>query len=882
MTDEVRLLFHEVADLPKAERDRLFAARGIAPEVCAEIESLLLFDELADGSLTLRVSRAAAQVAGSGEIAAIGMCGPYRLLRALGSGGMGRVYLAERTDGEVRQKAAIKLLRSDRERPSWRERFLRERQLLADLNHPSVARLLDAGHTADGRPYLAMEYVEGTPIDVFASGKTLKNQLELFLRVCEGVAHAHRHLIIHRDLKPSNILVDSTGQPKLLDFGIAKLLDETTDPTQTVERMSTPNYASPEQLVGASQTTLTDVYSLGAVLYKLVTGKSPHESEKRTSRALEIAAGKLEIPAPSRLKPGLPADFDCILRKALRKEAGERYTSVDAFANDIRAFLESRPVLARSGDRWYRVRKLLRRHWMPLAAAMVAVIGLSAGLWLADRQRAIAQRRFEDVRQLANRLFDIDTEARQVPGNTATRQMIVNTSLEYLRRLAADVRGDPELALEVGNAYMRVARVQGVPIGINLGQLPEAEQSLRMAEKSVQAVLAAQPGNRTAFLRMAQIAHDRMLVARLETRREQALSLARVSEEWLEKFHAGKGDLAESKAMLAVYMNVADEYYNNEQFDDALRLSRRATEVALTLEAKPLENQPYIGMFKWVSAEVYQELGNLQQAREQIRQSVKMLEPAPENHDQARLGNYILVLVWQGRILGQEDAPSLGRREEALESFDRGFQLADALAHKDSRDQNSRGRLEMAAMNMADLLCTSDPGRALDLYDHALRHMAEIPQNAGFRRSEVRLLAHSTRALRRLERRAEAKQRLDAAFARLRELKLYPVNSVKLDSPAAEAVRALADYEAWNGSLTRALEIYDRLLDQIQASKPQPETRLTDAVQLSNLYAAAAGVYRRAGRDDLVSALESRRLDLWRSWDRKLPQNPFVLRQLDQ
>jgi tetratricopeptide (TPR) repeat protein len=146
----------------------------------------------------------------------------------------------------------------------------------------------------------------------------------------------------------------------------------------------------------------------------------------------------------------------------------------------------------------------------------------------------------------------------------------------------------------------------------------------------------------------------------------------------------------------------------------------------------------------------------------------------------------------------------------------------------------------------------------------------------------VKLLAHSTRALRRLERRAEAKQRLDAAFARLRELKLYPVNSVKLDSPAAEAVRALADYEAWNGSLTRALEIYDRLLDQIQASKPQPETRLTDAVQLSNLYAAAAGVYRRAGRDDLVRALESRRLDLWRSWDRKLPQNPFVLRQLDQ
>src|SRR5207302_1705530 len=250
---------------------------------------------------------------------------------------------------------------------------------------------------------------------------------------------AHRQLIIHRDLKPSNILVDASGQPKLLDFGIAKMLDETGDATQTVERMLTPNYASPEQVSGVLQTTATDVYSLGAVLYKLLTGQSPHESQARSS--------------------GLPTDVGYILRKALRQEPEERYASVEAFAGDVRAFLEWRPVQARTGDAWYRTRKFLRRYRMSVTAAALVIASLSAGLYVANRERALAQKRFVDVRQLANKLFDIDVQARQLPGSTVTRQLIVDTSLEYLRRLAADVRGDPELALEVGNAYMRVARV---------------------------------------------------------------------------------------------------------------------------------------------------------------------------------------------------------------------------------------------------------------------------------------------------------------------------------------------------------------------------------------------------------------------------------------
>src|SRR5690242_14891751 len=299
MKDAVTQLFYELADLQPAEREKIFADREVPLEVRAEVESLLGHDLDQQHSLTSCVAGEAAEVLRSAQLDVPTSCGPYRLIRLLGSGGMGAVYLAERNDGELQQQVAIKLLRAGAEQPSWHDRFLRERQLLAYLDHPSVARLLDAGRTADGRPYLVMEYVDGAPIDVYAAGRGWREQVKLFLQVCDGVAHAHRHLIIHRDLKPSNILVSPAGQPKLLDFGIAKLLDETADQTATVERMLTPSYASPEQLRGSVQTTMTDVYSLGAVLYKLLTGRSPHESEAGASQAIEVIAGTQDIPAAS-------------------------------------------------------------------------------------------------------------------------------------------------------------------------------------------------------------------------------------------------------------------------------------------------------------------------------------------------------------------------------------------------------------------------------------------------------------------------------------------------------------------------------------------------------------------------------------------------------
>jgi tetratricopeptide (TPR) repeat protein len=878
MNSVVRLLFHQVADLTRSERERLFAERQIGPEVRAEIESLLSFDSTSDHGLSERVANAVGEVLESSHNAELVHWGPYRRVRVLGTGGMGTVYLAERTDGEIQQQVAVKVLRADADRPAWHERFLKERQLLASLNHPSIAHLLDAGRTADGRPYLVMEYVNGVTIDVHAKTMDLGDQLRLFLRVCEGVSHAHRHLIIHRDLKPSNILVDASGQPKLLDFGIAKLLDETGEATQTVERLLTPNYASPEQLRGSAQTTATDVYSLGAVLYKLLTDRSPHESDAETGRAIDFITGARDILPPSRLNPKLRRDIDSILLKALRREPEERYASVEALTGDVRAFLEYRPVMARAGNLWYYMRRYMRRHWLPVASAALAFVALSVGLLVANREKAIAQQRFVQVRQLANKLFDIDYQVRQLPANTKARQLIVDTSLEYLRRLASNVQDDPELALDVGTAYMRVGRVQGVPISANLGQLDQAEQSLGMAEAAIHSVLVAQPRNRMAFLRMAQITHDRMILAGLQHRdSDEALIFARKSDEWLQKFAGtGKMDKTEAEAAILTYTNVANRYVRAQQFDDALRLLRHAGDVA-----RSFDWQSDLGSVLYVTADVFRLQGNLDEALKAVRESVRLWDAATKGStEQGGMLNFVLALIYQGHVLGEDNAVSMDRPQEAVASLDRAFKIADGFVHQDPNDSNSRDRL-VAGIELADILRHWDPRGALTYYDHALRHLAEIQNNARFRRAEVIALAGSSYPLRRLGRAAEARQRLDAAFDRLSQLKLHPVDRIQLGSEADVALRARADHEADTGNVGRAIEIYQKLIEQIMAARPKPEDSLTDAFRLSRIYLAMAALHRRAGQAELASTLEMRRLELWRTWNQKLPHNAFVHRQLE-
>jgi len=374
--------------------------------------------------------------------------GAYEILEEIGHGGMGTVYLGRRADEAFRKKVAIKLVRAGMDLDSVLRRFRTERQILANLEHPHIARLLDGGATTDGRPYFVMEYIEGRTLPDWCTEKGLgvRERLRLFLDVCGAVEYAHQNLVVHRDIKPANILVTNDGTAKLLDFGIAKLIvpelfGASVEETGTLFRLLTPDYASPEQVRGEPVTPASDVYALGVVLYELLTGRRPYQAGASAAEMVRVVC-ETEVPKPSEratrpLARELSGDLDTIVMKALRKEPARRYADAGAMADDIRRFLEDRPVLARPDTVGYRARRFARRHWGGLTAAAIASMSLVAG--------AVAIRR----------------EAAPTP-NAAIAASAASTALAVLpfRPLASQQH---DAILEQGIADTLIAKLSGVP-----------------------------------------------------------------------------------------------------------------------------------------------------------------------------------------------------------------------------------------------------------------------------------------------------------------------------------------------------------------------------------------------------------------------------------
>jgi TolB-like protein/Tfp pilus assembly protein PilF/tRNA A-37 threonylcarbamoyl transferase component Bud32 len=385
-----REIFDQAVDLPQADQVEFLGRVCDDETVRKEVEALL--QESEGGTLADGVREAVSDLTDEGTAAELGKrVGPYELVREIARGGMGTVYHARRADDEFRRDVALKLVRAGLDADYFQKRFRDERQILASLTHPNIGALLDGGTTEDGLPFFVMELVEGRPIDVFCAEEkpSLEEKLRLFLAVCSGVQYAHRNLVVHRDLKPSNIFVTKEGVPKLLDFGLARLLtpDGGAERTATEYRALTPAFASPEQVRGDPITSATDVYSLGVVLYVLLTGRRPY----RTATGDEYAALLNAVLTQEPLRPGIaapeakvPKDLEAVVLKALRKEPEDRYGSVDLLARDVERFLEGRPVAAQHGSAVYRARKFVRRHRAGLAAAAVATLSLAVGglgLW---------------------------------------------------------------------------------------------------------------------------------------------------------------------------------------------------------------------------------------------------------------------------------------------------------------------------------------------------------------------------------------------------------------------------------------------------------------------------------------------------------------------
>ncbi|MCY7345892.1 MAG: serine/threonine protein kinase, partial [Pyrinomonadaceae bacterium] len=491
---------------------RKFLARIGADDVRREVESLLDAEAAAENFLASPAMAFSADFFDEDEAADALLnqkIGNYKIVGELGKGGMGAVYLAERDDGKFQQNVAVKLLKRELNTADIRRRFRHERQILAAFAHPNIARLLDAGTTSDGLPFLVMEYVAGIPVDEFCESENLKlvERLELFRTICEAVACAHRNLVIHRDLKPSNVLVTKDGIPKLLDFGISKLLtpEFESDSAHTVTKLGamTPEYASPEQLRGESVTTATDVYSLGVILFELLTAQRPFELKKHNAQEMIRAVCDTEPKRPSSVvlshsslnaerttqpnrqrtkhkaqmtKPNaLRGDLDNIVLKALKKDASRRYSSVEQFSEDIRRHLANLPVLARPDTLSYRATKFINRNRFAVFAGLLMFLTLTGGIvatvWQARRaeaQRIRAENRFNDVRRLSNALlFELSPKIERLSGATEAREILVKRALEYLDSLARESEDDSQLQSELAVAYEKIGDLQGNPSNPN-------------------------------------------------------------------------------------------------------------------------------------------------------------------------------------------------------------------------------------------------------------------------------------------------------------------------------------------------------------------------------------------------------------------------------
>ncbi|MFN7921767.1 MAG: protein kinase [Bryobacteraceae bacterium] len=788
-------------------------------------------------------------------------CGPYRLVTLIGRGGMGSVYLGERADGEVTQRVAVKLLPSSAGE-IHRERFLQERQILATLAHSNIARMLDAGHTEHGQPFLAMEYIEGKPIDAFASELGRRQKIELFLKVCSAVSYLHQNLVVHRDLKPGNIFVTPQGEPKLLDFGIAKILDLAAESTQTAVRMLTPAYASPEQIAGARVSTASDIYSLGAVLYELLTGKHAHQFDAVAPGAIAAEVASREVTRPRKWVPDLSPDLESILLHALRQDPRDRYGTVEQFAGDLEAYLESRPVRARGGNAWYRTRKFLRRSWVPITAVSIAIAGLTAGVFVANQQRRIAQKRFQDVRQLAGRFLSLDGTLATLPGALKARREVIGMSKDYLQALSLEAKGDQDLAVELAGVYLKLAQAQGIPTGPSLGETEGAQESLDRGAALLDSVLAKSPQMPEAHFTYGKIDESRMILADTAAQRQKSLRWGQECAEHLETFLRTRPE--EVGKAGKILSNVALAYKNAHRYADSIRYARRAAELARSSnEGKLLSNSLS------VEADARRLSGDLDGALEAIRQARK----TTDNTDSSWHFN----VAWrEGGILRDS-----GQTDAARATYQEAFDVVEERAQKFPDDVTGLSLFASAGRELGALLAELDPRRALEVYDHAVSRLREIKLGNKARRGEAELLAASSYPLRKLNREPEGKQRIEAALAMLEATRDYPVATITPNSEVDHVLRALADHHTAMNQPRKAAGLYEELLAKVQASSPDPENDIGHSEAVSKIYQNLARLYLRTGQIDRAQAMTERRRAIWESWSKKRPGNLFVKRQLE-
>lgn len=627
--------------------------------------------------------------------------GSYRIVRELGRGGMGAVFLAERDDDVYRQQVAIKVIRQPVADAALEHRFQRERKILALLNHPHIAHLLDGGVSVDGYSYFVMEYVEGEPLlsHVEKHRLNLKERLQLFLKICSAVAYAHRNLVIHRDLKPSNIIIRNDGEPKLLDFGLAKILDESigdSSQTATAFRAFTPSYASPEQIRGRNITTASDVYSLGILLYELLTNERPFKVDDKSLEEILKEISEQEPTRPSEVlsrhwsladEPNQPeaqklvrnpsllkGDLDNIVLMALRKEPERRYSSVEQLASDIERHLKQLPVVARPNTLQYRASRFLSRNKVAALASAVVLIALIAGLTMALWQASIAraerdraETRFNDVRKLSNSLlFEIAPKIEHLQGSTEARELLVQRALEYLNRLANESQSDPQLQSELASAFEKIGDLQGNPNKPNLSDFAGAIDSYEKAGE-IRRKLPFTPENQKL---RARNYHESAAIRFVQNDHQGSLKDSEEAMKIYEQLVAEQPDSFELRtALIEAQVDYAQTFSSNNQYAVAVPLFQKVLHELAELDQSNRETRRLTVRTSAFLGNALSWDGKQAEAEQQMSLAVAGAEKLMAN-----AGNHsaILKTVWRVYMLassiyeGTDDKTSLKFAREAL------------------------------------------------------------------------------------------------------------------------------------------------------------------------------------------------------------------------
>ena len=872
----IERLFEQVVDVELAARaDWLTRNCSDDRDLRAEVERLLAADANAPGEVGGLVAESVRAFATSDE-ASLPRVGPYQILSELGRGGMGVVYLARRDDEVFHKEVAVKIVKRGMDTDRILDRFRHEREILASLEHPYIARVLDGGNTNDGLPYLVMEYVKGVPITDYCSSHDLDlvQRLDLFRNVCAAVQYAHQNLVVHRDLKPTNILVDDSGSPRLLDFGIAKLLmGDQAQHTWTREDLAlTPRYASPEQAMGGPITTASDTYSLGTILYELLTGVAAHRITSDTPMAWTRSICEDEIVLPSVAAHGsglkISADLDNILVMALQKDPRRRYGSVEQFSEDIRRYLDELPVLARPRTLQYRAVKFVRRNRVAVILGAAVTGSLIGGIAISMQQARRADRRAEQVLRLADAfVFEVHDQIQNLPGATHVRESVVRTALEYLDSLARDSADDPNLQWELASAYQKIGDVQGYGVRPNLGQFEAAMRSHRKA-LDITLQLAAHDRD-PKILRLLARAHHRVGFLIRVTDPRSGLTHFRQGLEIAEALYkADAGNPETIGLLLDLHGHFGESALEAGDVTAALESWGRTFEVAQrwadqdpTDEARNALIRGRLRMSRGLQVEGDLD-GALQQARAAVAIAEALSKSNPVNAGYRRnlLNSYEqLAGVWSGINL-----PSFGNHVEALVEYAKVRAIAEELAAADPSNVMARSDLTLAYHGVCAALLEDDPPaaaaecRRASAVAEELRFghegglvkvlLASALGRSGERAESIRLAQEGLAILTQdaEQNRARPRLRRDLVLAENRVGTLFLESG---DSAGAEAHHR------------RALAMAEELV-RLQSADPLLRRDLADC------YESLGRLYSHTGNWSAAREWIHKSVDLWSQWPR--------------